>query len=269
MRADGRIAGAQHALDRPVGRQTTACAQHRPQRVLQAEAQLRAPADVDVGEQAEHRPTPIGARPGVRAVETLVAGLRHAARHGAQLLGPHVRLAAVAGLHTCHALDVDRQPFRQPGMLLAGVGQGEMRHLVHQHPVRIQLCVGDGAAGRDADVGGGISEGLAAGHTLTRHGEDAQRHRVGREATVVGGDDRGGALHPGDERLRADAEVAFVEVDVESCAGGAYLGHAGGARARAGNRHHEPGAGSGQCDACHVRTFNGPSGRRGCASLPR
>ena len=111
---------------------------HAAHGVLQAKLVAGGFADFDVGEQAEHRAAPIFAAPGVGIVEAAVAGLRQALRHVAHHRLPDFRRREIAGLHPRDRFDIDGKPLRQPGVALRQVGQGEVHHLVHHHPVAPQ-----------------------------------------------------------------------------------------------------------------------------------
>ena len=57
----------------------------------------------------------------------------------------------VAGVHARDALDVRRQTFGQPEVIVADFGQREMHHLVHEHPVVAQLVRSDVATDLQPD----------------------------------------------------------------------------------------------------------------------
>ena len=85
MRAGGAVADCERLRQRPIVVDGAAGGDDGAQCVLQAEAVVGLLADFDVGNEAEHGSAPIGAAPGMRVVEALVAGrglaLRHIAHH--------------------------------------------------------------------------------------------------------------------------------------------------------------------------------------------
>jgi hypothetical protein len=87
----------------------------------------------------------------MRVIEALVAARRQAVRHRTHLLCPDSLGAQVADVHACDALHIRRQAFSQPEVVVTDLGQREVDHLVHQHPVVEQLVGGDVAAQLQTD----------------------------------------------------------------------------------------------------------------------
>ena len=175
-------------------------------------------------------------------VQTAIALLRQAAGHGAHLLRPHVRLAAVAGLHARDPLHVGGEAFGKPRVLLAGVGQRQVGHLVDQHPVRLQLRAARSLPDGHADERVRIGPGLAATHAVAVRGHDAHLEARHREAPVVVRHDVGRAAQPLQERRAVLGESVRVELELHRRAVDRELGaaRAGAARPRPGRSRRAP-----------------------------
>jgi len=100
-------------------------------------------------------------------------------------------------------------------MRLSGVGQREMRHLVHQHPVGEQLLRGHPTPELHADEGVGIGEGLAAVHAGPGLRHEPHPDGGGGEAPVIAGDDVGRAPRPLEDRRCLAVEVLAVELKLQ------------------------------------------------------
>ncbi len=109
------------------------------ERILQAFAVMGLLVDANIGNQAEHRASPIGASPGRGAIETLVAGLGFAFRHIAYHVMPHCGRRELAGLNASDGLDIGGNAFFNPVMLLGHGGEREVDHFVGEHPVGVEV----------------------------------------------------------------------------------------------------------------------------------
>src|SRR5271169_1303251 len=74
--AGGIVSGLQSPREGPVVFHVAAGAKNPAQGVLQSVSIVGAPMNLDVRDEAEQRPSPIGAAPGVRAVQAFIAGGR-------------------------------------------------------------------------------------------------------------------------------------------------------------------------------------------------
>ena len=77
-------------------------------------------------------------RDGPQVREPVDARLRQALRHVAHHRRPDLGFGEIAALHPRNRLDIDRESFRQPGLAVTQVGQSQVHHFVHHHPVAFQ-----------------------------------------------------------------------------------------------------------------------------------
>src|SRR6516225_2606528 len=108
-------------------------------------------ANTYVGNQAEHRSTPVGATPGVSVVQALIAAIWFAIWHVANYLLPHFLCFQLSSLHACDRFHINRNPLFDPVMVVCHRGKCEMDHLVGEHPVIVELYQRGLRSHRDGD----------------------------------------------------------------------------------------------------------------------
>src|SRR5262249_17816902 len=114
-------------------------------------------------------------------------------------------------------------PFREPGLIVAHIGQGEMSHLVYQHPIVLQLCFRDIASDLHTYEATPVAPGLAALNTTAALRDNLDPQRGGRKPVVVGTDNPQRALDPLAQRLCPSTEGGVTKLDAEAHALDAVL----------------------------------------------
>ncbi len=83
-------------------------------------------------------------------------------------------MSTVTRLHPRDTFDVHRQPLGKPSVIVSEIGQGEMDHLVNQHPVVFQFVIGDVAPYLDTNDTTVVTEHLAGSHAAAFFGHHMQ-----------------------------------------------------------------------------------------------
>src|SRR5204863_8355312 len=104
----------ERALERPADGDAPSLPHRGAERVLEPEAVSGLLTDLDIREQPEERAAPVGAAPGVRLVETLVAPLRQPLRKTAHQIAPHLLGAQLANPRARDRFDVGGEPLLRP-----------------------------------------------------------------------------------------------------------------------------------------------------------
>jgi hypothetical protein len=97
----GAVAAAQCLAKLPALLERASILEDRTQRILQAEVIVTALADLDIGDQAEQRATPIGACPARRVVETAILRARQSIGHLQNKLSPDTLRRELPGTGAC------------------------------------------------------------------------------------------------------------------------------------------------------------------------
>ena len=136
------IANVERFLQLPILAHVAAGIQDSAKGVLQAFFVLRLPANFHVCEETEKCAAPICPAPGMRVIESLVAGLRQALGHVANQFEPHARSVELTGLYARDRLDIGSDSFFNPMMLVGHGWKSQVHHFVSQHPIRGEVVLG-------------------------------------------------------------------------------------------------------------------------------
>ena len=158
-------------------------AEDRPHDVAQRTRVVGALAQLDVDEHPEERASPIRATPGVGVVEPAIAVARQALVHVTHPFAPHLRFIEHAGARTQHRLEVGRQTFAHPAMATPQIWKRGVRHLVHHHPVPLELAVRDPLTDHHAHPTS--AKVLTKPDPADRAGDHTDAKGTHREATAV------------------------------------------------------------------------------------
>jgi len=234
MRAGGGIAHGQRLCERPVLADVAAMIHNAAQRVLKPHAIVRLLANLHVGQQAELRAAPVGEPPGLREVEAFVAGRRIALRHVAHHVPPDFARGQQPVMHAGDRLNIGREAFFDPMMIVLLGRKGRMHHLVRHHPVAVQIVrcgVLADAHAREGRIAAHIAPCGALQHPLAaRSGHNQNAVERYRKTPVVGRDRAGGILHPVEHLRRGKVERPGGEIHLNhrtvdaKCGGMRYRG---------------------------------------------
>ena len=136
--AGGAVSDGKRLFDVPVLADDATLIQDCAQGILQPFAVSRALPNLNVSDKAEHRSSPIRTSPGRRPVQTLVAGGGLSLGHVKNELLPHLGQRKLAHLRSGHRLNVGRNPFFNPVVILRHRGERQVNHLVGQYPIVFQ-----------------------------------------------------------------------------------------------------------------------------------
>jgi hypothetical protein len=125
------------------------------------------------------------------ARKAFVAGLRLAFGHAIEHVAPDLFRRQLAGLHTCDGLDVSRETFFHPVLIVGHRGEGRVDELMGDGPIGSELLLRRVLAETDASEAGPAADIAPRGslHNSTavgdRNDEDADA-RDGKDAVVSG-----------------------------------------------------------------------------------
>ena len=232
--ADRRVTLLQRAGQRPDRLDVAAVLENAAQRVLQAEVVCGALADLDVGQQTEQGPAPVGPAPGGGVVQSAIAAPRQPLREPNHEVAPHPFGAQLPGLCARNGLDVGGYPFLDPVVLHGHAWEGQMYHLMGQHPVHCQLVGVAAAPYVHADLRRAEAESGAGLRAQAIGRFDVHSQPLHREATVVDLHRGGGIPHPLLEVGVAHAQLAGAVRDDDHVVVGVQLqrAHARGVQRR-------------------------------------
>src|SRR5439155_9263033 len=198
LRSHCAVADLQRALQRPAIRDAPSTRHKRPKRVLESEAVAGPLPDLGVGEQPEQRAAPVGAAPGVRLIESLVASLGEPLRQSAHEVPPHLLRAQLTGPRAHDRLDVGGETFLRPKMTAPQRGKPEMDQLVYELPARVRLGKINFRAEQEEDRCASDAAGAAV-DLMPRRRQDQQKRAVDREAPEVARDEHRAASNPAEQ----------------------------------------------------------------------
>src|ERR1700744_1095786 len=135
MRCCCAIADFQSARQRPLVIDGSTSGDYGAQSSLQSLAIAGCDANLNIRYQAEESAAPVGAAPGVGAVEPLVARLGFALAHAVEHVAPDLLCWQFTSLHTCDWFDVSGQTFFHPVLIIRQRGKGSVNKLVRDGPV--------------------------------------------------------------------------------------------------------------------------------------
>src|SRR5215831_6215208 len=95
-----------------------------------------------VGECAKEHAAPIGASPGVRVIEALVARLRQTFGETFHQVVPYALRRKIPRLDPGNRLHVGRESFFDPVMLSINRWERQVHHLVGHYPVALEVLFG-------------------------------------------------------------------------------------------------------------------------------
>ena len=178
------------------------------QRVVEGAAVVRALADLHVGQQVEERAAPVGPAPAPRAVQPAVARAREPLGQAGHETGPGVFRRDLPGARARDRLEVRRQPLLQPALRPRQVGKPEVRHLVRENPIALEVVLGGLGAEPDHDRRSAVAERRAEADRPPAARQHQHGHARERERAVHAGDRPRGALGPGHDRRAWPATAA-------------------------------------------------------------
>ena len=217
MRASCSITDLQSVRQRPLVIDGAAGRDDGSESILKSFAVHRRDANLHIRNKAKEAAAPVGAAPGVSAVEAFVTGLWLTFRHAVEHVAPDLLCGQLSSLHTRNGLNVGGETFFHPVLIIGQAREPRMDELVGDGPVvrefpgRDVLAEADAREGRPAaDIApGGAVYAIAAGH-----GNDEDANARHRKMAVVG--------HDGPRR-RLDTLCDDVVAEIESARGEIHL----------------------------------------------
>src|SRR6266478_6238956 len=198
LRSHRAVPDFERAPERPALGDASPLRYHGAKRVLEPEAIAGALPDLHVGEQPEQRAAPVGAAPGMRSIEALVARLGETLRQAAHEVAPHSPGAQLADPRARDRLDVGGEAFLYPKVPPGQRREAEMDHLVHQLPAALRCGEVHLGAEEEEDRSAAGPPAAAMDLVATR-GQHEEERAVGGEAPEVSLDERGRIVDPAEQ----------------------------------------------------------------------
>ena len=131
----GAVANVERLRQWPANCHRAAGVHDRAQRIVERASVLRLLPDPDVSDEAEQRAAPVRTSPCRRSVEPAIAWLRLSVRKPGHEIRPNLGCGKLTDARARDWLHVCRNALFDPQVVARHVREGEMHHLVGQHPV--------------------------------------------------------------------------------------------------------------------------------------
>src|SRR5205823_2391240 len=150
------------------------------------------------------RAAPVGAAPGMRPIENLVARPGQTLRQAANEVAPHFAGAQLAYPRARDRLDVGGEAFLYPDVAPGQRREAEMDHLVHQLPAASRFRKVHFRAQREQDRSA-AGPPAAAVDLVATPGQHEEERAVSGETSEVSLDERGRVADPAEQLFLAQA----------------------------------------------------------------